>query len=170
MFSHYQDIYILDLFKLNKSNKYSSSKMLFFYVIIDSSIILLSAKQSLLSNQHKYGEKWEGLGWHHVHAIPQITGSKQPWEPQTAWQILNPNSASHSEDTSHSLALLVPSFKQKILRVRCQDCKPWTHLKARKHTSKGGNAAKKWQLCHFNQHYVFPEYPVYIKASINTME
>lgn len=58
MFSHYQDnINILDLFKLNKLNKYSSSKMLFFYVIIDSSINLLSAKQSLLSNQHKYGEK-----------------------------------------------------------------------------------------------------------------
>lgn len=58
MFSHYQDnINILDLFKLNKSNKYSFSKMLFFYAIIDSSINLLSAKQSLLSNQHKYGEK-----------------------------------------------------------------------------------------------------------------
>lgn len=58
MFSHYQDnISILDLFKLNKSNKYSSFKMLFFYVIIDSSMNLLSAKQSLLSNQRKYGEK-----------------------------------------------------------------------------------------------------------------
>lgn len=58
MFSHYQDnISILELFKLNKSNKYSSFKMLFFYVIIDSSINLLSVKQSLLSNQRKYGEK-----------------------------------------------------------------------------------------------------------------
>lgn len=36
--------------------------MLFFYVIIDSNINLLSAKQSLLSNQRKYGEKWEGPG------------------------------------------------------------------------------------------------------------